>query len=179
MDQPLFSLNNEMWTVRMLQRELKIHPLVFRKQKMAKTEFAKQLKLAIVDMIRDKYITEDAYNKGYDQVPSVRRNYNMWRDNLLALYQREQFLKNVDKENKGQMAIIEDILTPYSMELYNKYTDNISINTDALEKTELTSIDMFVIQKNVPYPVLVPSFPQVTTHNKLDYGSKLNPVSKN
>jgi hypothetical protein len=32
---------------------------------------------------------------------------------------------------------------------------------------------MFVIQRNVPYPVVVPSFPTLTIHDKLDYGKKM------
>jgi hypothetical protein len=32
---------------------------------------------------------------------------------------------------------------------------------------------MTAIQKNVPFPLIVPSFPQLTTNNKLDYGKKL------
>ena len=51
--------------------------------------------------------------------------------------------------------------------------DQILINTEEFEKTNLTSVDMFVIQTNVPYPVMVPSFPKVTTHDKLDFGSKM------
>jgi hypothetical protein len=172
MDQPLFEIDNQVYTVRMLQHEMKIHPLVFRKRKMKKAEFAEQLKLAIVDMIRDKYITADAYDKGYDQVPEVRRNYTMWRDNLLALYQREQFLKQFDTTDTDQMIILEKYLNPYIKELQQKYNDQIIINTDDFESTDLTDIDMFVIQTNVPYPVIVPSFPQFTTLNKLDYGRK-------
>jgi hypothetical protein len=172
-DQPLFKLNQEVWTVRMLQQALKVHPLVFREHKMPKSEFAEQLKLAIVDMIRDQFITEDAYEKGYDQAPVVERNYNMWRDNLLALYQREKYLSDFDLTGKSQLQTVQDVLTPYSRKLYQKYNDRIKINTDVFEQTALTAIDMFVIQKNVPYPVTVPSFPQVTTHDKLDYGKKM------
>ena len=45
-------------------------------------------------------------------------------------------------------------------------------NTDQFEEIKLTGIDMFVIQNNAPYPVIVPEFPQLTTHNMLDYGKK-------
>ncbi len=36
---------------------------------------------------------------------------------------------------------------------------------------------MFVIQRNVPYPVMVPSFPTLTMHDKLDYGKKMTLAS--
>jgi hypothetical protein len=45
---------------------------------------------------------------------------------------------------------------------------------EAFEKIELTSTDMMVIQRGVPYPILVPSFPVITSDNKLDYGKKMN-----
>jgi hypothetical protein len=175
MDHPLFYLNDEVWTVGMVQQAIKVHPFVFRKHKMPKSEFAEQLKLAIVDMIRDQYITEDAYKKGYDKVPEIERNYQMWRDNLQALYQREKYLSNFDLTGKSQMTIVNDLLTPYTRELYKKYHDQVKIDTEAFENTALTSIDMFVIQRNVPYPVTVPSFPQLTVHDRLDYGQKMSP----
>jgi len=36
-----------------------------------------------------------------------------------------------------------------------------------------TRVDMFVAQDNVPYPIMVPSFPEITTDNTLDYGNKI------
>jgi len=173
MDEPLLIHDGETWTVRMLQDAIQIHPLVFRQRKMPKGEFAEQFKLAIVDLIRDQHITRDAYEKGYDRVPEVQRNYAMWADNLKALYLKEQLLGRMDTAGKSEMEIITDVLTPYTMELTAKYGSDIGINTDALEKAQLTGIDMFVIQRNVPYPVIVPSFPALTVHDKLDYGKKM------
>ena len=37
---------------------------------------------------------------------------------------------------------------------------------------KITATDMVVSQKGVPYPVMVPSFPIITTDSRLDYGSK-------
>jgi len=177
MDEPLLSHEGETWTVRTLQDAIMIHPLVFRKRQMPKNEFAEQFKLAIVDLIRDQHITEDAYDKGYDRIPEVQRNYAMWKDNLLALYQKEQFLETIDTAGKSEMEIISDDLTPFTQELTNRYQAEIEINTDAFEDIQLTGIDMFVIQRNVPYPVMVPSFPTLTMHDKLDYGRKMITIS--
>ena len=80
-----------------------------------------------------------------------------------------------DLTGKSQMTIVNDLLTPYTRELYKKYHDQVKIDTEAFENTALTSIDMFVIQRNVPYPVTVPSFPQLTVHDRLDYGQKMSP----
>ena len=43
---------------------------------------------------------------------------------------------------------------------------------DAFEAIELTATDMMVTQRGVPFPVMVPSFPILTTDSRLDYGSK-------
>ena len=42
------------------------------------------------------------------------------------------------------------------------------------ENIEITSTDMFVTQRGLPYPIIVPSFPILTSDNRLDYGSKLH-----
>ena len=46
------------------------------------------------------------------------------------------------------------------------------INLEVFEDIELTATDMVVTQKGVPYPIMVPLFPIITTDNRLDYGSK-------
>jgi len=173
LDRPLLTLDGETWRVADLQEAIQSHPLVFRKRKMVSREFAEQFKLAIVDLIRDQYITREAYNKGYDQEPAVQRNLNMWRDNLLALYQRDQYLKKIQAGRKDPLNVIEKYLDPYAQELFKKYNNEIEISTDEFEKLKLTSIDMFVVQRNVPFPVAVPSFPQFTTYDKLDYGRRM------
>ena len=43
-----------------------------------------------------------------------------------------------------------------------------------VEALKLTTTDMMVTQKGVPYPIVVPGFPIITTDDRLDYGSKLN-----
>ena len=65
-------------------------------------------------------------------------------------------------------------MNPKIDSLQNVYSDQIEINMEAFEKIELTSTDMMVIQRGVPYPILVPSFPVITSDNKLDYGRKIN-----
>ncbi len=172
-DKPFFTIDGKTWTVADFQKELLRHPLVFRKKRFPKNKFAIQFKLAVVDMVRDFYLTEEAYKRGYDRRPEVKRNFEMWRDNLLALYQKRKILEQAGVKGKNNMQIIKQILDPYLAKLREKYQDQIEINTDAFEKIKLTRIDMFVIQPNQAFPVLVPSFPQVTTHNKLDYGKKM------
>ncbi|NUM73617.1 hypothetical protein HUU40_04575 [candidate division KSB1 bacterium] len=177
LEEPLFRIDGQVWTVRDLEREIKVHPLVFRKKNLQQGEFAEQFKLAIVDMVRDRYLTQEAYKKGYDQAEAVQRNVSMWRDNLLFLYQQTQYLKSLGKQHnfsKDYLQIIETDLNPYLDSLQAKYHDVIEINTDVFEKIKLTAIDMLVLRRNDPFPVVVPSFPVITTDNRLDYGRKMN-----
>ncbi|MDZ7372828.1 MAG: hypothetical protein ONB23_02565 [candidate division KSB1 bacterium] len=173
---PFFRVDGEVWTVERFEKELLRHPLVFRKRRMTRREFPEQFRLAIADLIRDYYVTKEAYRRGYDQVNVVERHVAMWKDYLLATYQRNRYLESVGKKGeyyKQTMAVLEEYLNPYVAELRRKYQGQIEINTDAFEKIKLTRIDMFVLQKNVPFPVLVPAFPILTTHDRLDYGRKM------
>ncbi|MDZ7289739.1 MAG: hypothetical protein ONB44_07075 [candidate division KSB1 bacterium] len=176
LDEPFFRIDGKIWSVRDFEREVKIHPLVFRKKRVTKGDFAEQFKLAVVDMVRDRYLAEEAYKKGYDRVEVVRRNVEMWKDNLLFLYQLNKHLKAIGKQEdfgKEYMKIIETDLNPYVDRLQAKYANKIEINTDAFEKIKLTRIDMMVIQQNVPFPIVVPGFPVITTDHQLDYGRKM------
>jgi len=173
LDEPLFQIDGQLWTVRDFEREIKLHPPVFRKTSFATGEFAEQLRLAIVDMVRDRYLTQEAYKKGYDRVPEVQRYTGMWKDNLLFLYQQHEYLKALGKQhafNKDFMKVISEDLNPYVERLQQKYHALIEINTAALAKTPMTRIDMVVTQSGVPFPVVVPAFPLITTHHQLDYG---------
>ncbi len=179
-NEPILNIDGEIWTVNDLQGEIARHPLVFRKRKMSNREFPEQLKLAIVDLIRDKHLTEIAYKRGYDKLDSVVREKNMWQDHLVALYQKDQYLKSVGETRDfptQYLKIIEDTLNTFVDSLQNKYSDQVYINTDVFEKVKLTRIDMFVTEKNVPFPIVVPSFPVLTTDNRLDYGQKMNQMT--
>lgn len=176
LDEPFFRIDGRVWTMRDFEREVKIHPLVFRERRISKGEFAEQFKLAVVDMVRDRYLAENAYKKGYDRVETVQRNVEMWKDNLLFLYQLNTHLKTIGKQgnfSKDYFKIIEADLNPYVDSLQAKYGNQIEINTDAFEKSKLTNIDMIAIQRNVPFPVVVPGFPVITTDHQLDYGKKM------
>lgn len=175
--EPLFQIDGQLWTVRDFEREIKLHPLVFRKTSFAASEFAEQLRLAIVDMVRDRYLTQEAYKKGYDRVPEVQRYTGMWKDNLLFLYQQNEYLKAHGKQEAFQqdfMKVIASDLNPYVEQLQRKYHSLIEINTDVFAKTPATRIDMVVTQKGVPFPVVVPSFPLITSNHQLDYGRKMH-----
>lgn len=175
---PFFSLDGQIWSVGDVERLMKSHPLVFRKRRMSRNEFPEQFKLAVVDMMRDFYLTQEAHKRGYDKVPAVKLNTEMWRDHYRALNHRNRFLKTsgFDRDfGENYMQAIEEYLNPYVDRLQDKYSSIIEINVDQFEKIELTHIDMLVTQRHVPYPVMIPSFPILTTDNRLDYGRKMSP----
>lgn len=172
-DVSFLEIDGDVWTVKDLLKEMDVHPLVFRKKRMDQEEFAEQFKLAVVDLIRDKHITEDAYKKGYDKAPVVIRSMNMWQDSFLSIYHRNQYLESAGKLkslHKNTLSVIKNVLNPYVDKLQNKYSKKIEIDMDAFEEIELTHIDAFMLQENVPFPVIVPNFPVLTTDHLIDYG---------
>lgn len=172
----LFTLDGRAWTVGEFKSLLQSHPLVYRKRKMSRSEFPEQFKLAIVDLVRDHFINLDAYRRGYDQTLAVRLNEEQWRDFNLALDRRRQLLEEMGYHGNfstDYMTAINDYLNPYIDSLQTAYSDKIKINIEQFEKLELTRTDMFITQQNVPYPILVPDFPVLTTDNRLDYGNIL------
>jgi hypothetical protein len=127
-------------------------------------------------MVRDRFLTEEAYRRGYNTIDMVERNREMWSDALLARYQISDYLRTTAIDNVDSLStitLIEEHLNPYVNELQNKYNDLIEINVEEFNKIELTRTDMIVIQTNVPFPNMVPGFPQVTTDPWLDYGKKM------
>ena len=63
--------------------------------------------------------------------------------------------------------------SPVADSLFKKYSSEIKVNIPNFEKVELTRIDMVVRHEGVPYPDAVPSFPVLTTRNRMDYGSQM------
>jgi hypothetical protein len=69
--------------------------------------------------------------------------------------------------------VIKDYLNPYIDSLQNKYSDQIEVNVEEFNKIKLTRIDLITFEQNVPYPIMVPSFPQITTDHDLNYGKRM------
>lgn len=176
MDQPFFTVDGKTWTVRDFRKELMSHPLVFRQRHMPANEFARQFRFAVVDLIRDIYVTQAAYQNGYDKVNVVRRNEQMWRDAYLAIYQKNAYLKSI-RENrsfeKSYMSIIGDHLNAFVDSLQQKYHKKVQLNFDEFEHIALTSIDLYVTQKSQPYQTVVPRFPVLTTDHYIQYITRM------
>lgn len=177
--QPIFTVDGETWTVDGLMKKIDSHPLVFRKRKMKTEEFEQQLQLAIADLIRDKYLTDEAYKAGYDKINVIQRNAGMWKDSFNAQNYRDKYLHRHNLDSlfaKNYINTIDKNLKPFIDSLQVKYSDRIEINTEEFNKINLTKIDLFVTYSNEAYPMVVPSFPQLTTDQRLDYGRKMQPV---
>lgn len=172
-DQTLFSFDNKDWTVNDILKEIKKHPLVFREKKFSKEKFGEQLQLAILDVIRDKCLTEKAYEKGYDKLPDVVHENMMWKDNLNGLYEKEKLLKEVGADSlfsTNYQKVVDETLNPIVDSLQKKYSGEIIINTELLNSIKLTRTNLVVSYANSPFTQAVPTFPLITTDNKLDYG---------
>jgi len=170
---PLFTIDGKVWTVEDVAKEMERHPLVFRNKNLHKKNFAKQLKLALVDMVRDRYLAQEAYSRGFDRYPMVTHYTDMWQDATLSFWQKDVCLKSRCVNDNGQIDIITKYLDPYVDSLRRKYSDCTEIDVNEFNNIQLTGIPMFVLEGNVPFPVFVPNFPQLTTHKWLDYGKKM------
>jgi len=176
LEQPFFTIDGRTWTVEDFRKELMSHPLVFRDRKMDSNEFPEQFRLAVVDLIRDHFVTKEAYNKGYDEVDVIRRNENMWRDAFLAIYQKNLYLKSVGEKRsfaKNYLGILGEHLNSYTDSLQQRYYKKIELDFEAFEDIALTSIDLFVKQQSQPFPYVVPMFPVITTDNRIEYIKKM------
>ena len=172
-DEALFTIDGQIWTVGMYEAERKKHPLVFGSKNVGGKKFAEQLKMAIVDLIHDKYLTEEAYKRKLDEVFITNRITNMWSDALLSFYEQIQIIKEEGADKSFSYENVDKFFTPYIDELQEKYSSLIEINIEEFKNIKLTRIDFMALQKNVPYPIIVPPFPQITTDIHLEYGKKL------
>jgi len=176
-DKKLFNLNNKPWTVQMLIDLLKSRPLVFRSDRIPKQEFGEQLKLAIIDVITDHYLTQKAYESHYDNEPYVKRVEIMWKDHINALYEKDRLLRNymVDSSRTSNyIQLVETYLNPVVDSLQNAYSEIIEIDMDLFKSISISRIDMLAVQDYMPYPVTTPSFPLLTNDHILDYGTRTN-----
>ena len=165
----LLEYNGKNWTINDFNKELRSHPFVFRKRKMKRSEFPAQLRLAIADIFRDIEITRECYRAGYNRHWSINTYVDMWRQASSSQRYGAQ-IRSKYKEINNQQQWLE-FMNPVIDSLQKVYARQVQINMDAFESIELTATDMIVTQRGVPYPNMVPSFPIITTDNRLDYGS--------
>ncbi|MDZ7263092.1 MAG: peptidylprolyl isomerase [candidate division KSB1 bacterium] len=174
--QPFLTVDGTMWTVGDFRKELMSHPLVFRERHFPAAAFARQFRLAVIDLIRDRYVTQEAYRQGYDRVNIVQRNEQMWRDAYLALEQKNALLQAINQDRnfeKHYLQMISDHLNHYVDSLQQKYHKKVRLDFDEFERIHLSSIDLYVTQKSQPYRMVVPRFPTLTTIHSIEYIERL------
>jgi len=177
-DNVLFTFDHEIWTVSDFYKLLAKHPLIFRDARLPMSEFANQVRMAIADLLRDLIITQEAYALGFDNRKEVRSQVQMWNDSYLANIYKDGIFASIvvdSSEEYSSLNFIEEHLNPLIDDLQISFSDQIQINFEILDSLKLTNIDMFVAQEGVAFPIVVPSFPQLTTDTKLDYGKKMVP----
>jgi hypothetical protein len=179
LDKRFFNVGDESWTVADFREELMKHPLVFRNRKMPANAFGKEFRLAVVDLIRDIYVTRSAYQKGYDKVNVVKRNEKMWRDAMKALVHKRRILEATpagDPLSKRQSGIVGARLISYVDSLQNKYEGRIKLNVEVFDTMQFSGVDLLVKQTKQPFQHVVPGFPVLTTDHYIDYIKPMQPT---
>ena len=175
LQESFFKVGGKVWTVKDFRTALMSHPLVFRNQRMSSKEFPQQFRLAVADLVRDFYVTQEAYDAGYDQVNVVERHTEMWRDTFLALNKKHQYLESVGDTRpfaKNYHEILKETLNPYIDELQKKYYRKIELDFEAFEDITLTTIDLLVHYEQQPFRDVVPLFPVITDDHLIEYVGK-------
>jgi len=162
--------DDEKITVERLNRLIKSHPLVFRKRKISEGKFREELKLSLADLIRDVELNKKCHEQELHKDIRVKTNVDMWRD----AYSSKRFMSSLKLANKLENKMKYTFDNNVINYLQNKHSNIVKINTDMFEKIIITSTDMLVSERGLAYPFLVPSFPILTSDDRLDYGSKLN-----
>ena len=107
--------------------EILSHPLVFRKPDLDQSEYLQQFRLAVIDLVRDHYLTKEAYAKNFDQLDSIQKNVSMWKDAYLAIEHRSKVLSRQKEKLQADQPSgnFHKLMNPYITDLKNKYQDEI------------------------------------------------------
>jgi hypothetical protein len=159
----LLEIDGSKWSIAELIMQMQRRPLLFRRKHFPAKEFGPELALAIVDLVRDYYITAEAYRQGYDQNAEVRRTEQLWQDYFYAVLQREKLLAARIDSTEHTL----DYLTTQVQNLRSQYTPLIEVNREAFEQTEISAINTLVFARDVPFPVVAPGFPVLTRDDTL------------
>ena len=171
LDAPFFRVDDRVWTVRDFRNELSSHPLVYRTQAITAENFKQQFIFAIADLIRDHYLTQEGYRRSLDKDPQVKRTVAMWQDAYRALHFRNALMAQALAA--GEIDSTDNLqkrryLNEAVQRLQKKYRGQIHIDEKELNNITVTDVNMFVLQPHLPYPVVVPGFPQYTSKDQLD-----------
>jgi len=175
LDSPFFTLDKKVWTVGDFRDEVMSHPLVFRNTDADSTNFKRQFELAVVDLMRDHFLTRNAYREHLDTTADARISEEMWKDSFMSGYEAKSIMdaaldKGLIKEsdNLGKIKFWD----AYLDSLQGVYSDSIRINCNEFKKINLTHVDMVAWQPQNPYPLVVPNFPALIASGDLRYAER-------
>ncbi|NQT27315.1 hypothetical protein HQ585_18320 [candidate division KSB1 bacterium] len=169
-DNPLFTFNDEIWTIGDFKNAIASHPLVYKQKEIPAEQFPALFKEAVADLILDHMLNEEAYKRSYDKSSEVKAKAEVWHDAILAKYQLNKTLAARRAANPSDLPAGRHnakILETYIVELRDKYADQIQIYPKYLESVKLTHVPLLGFRQNVPYPIAVPSFPFFSTADNL------------
>ena len=168
---PFYRTGDRIWTVRDFKQLIIAHPLVYRTSELSKENYKFYFQKAIVDLMGDFFLTQEAYKLGMDDDYQTVRTVEMWKDALLTKRYVNAYLNEIKKRKnfdpdrmKGDSPYLDD----YSSRLILQYSDQIQINLPAFLNIRITGSPMMVIQSLQPHALAVPPFPQLTLENSID-----------
>lgn len=169
---PFFTVDNTLWSVADFKQEIMSHPLVFRIKYLNPTNFNHQFQLAIVDLMRDHYLTREAYRRSLDDLPEIVRTARIWQDASLAAQQEKNIIDAAVEQGlvkKDDRDGIRNYWESYVRDIQKKYSGSVYVNNRAFDQISLTNIDLVALQPGVPYPVVMPNFPTIIGSDNLNY----------
>lgn len=182
LDKPFFTIDGKVWTVRDFRRELMLHPLVYRKMDLSSNGFAKQFRFAVIDLMRDHFLTKDAYKKRLHKDPEVLRTEEMWRDSFVAMDYRDKLLEKaqaaVKPDSIGRNLAINQYFKDHIDSLQLRYSKSIYFDHSELDNVPITRVNLFAYKEKVPFPIAVPTFPFISTKPELGYGQPIKKSSE-
>jgi hypothetical protein len=174
LDKPFFTMDNRTWTLQDVREIIRTHPLVYRTTALDSTNFRQQFRLAIIDLMRDYYLTKSAYKRSLDKHENVKNTVKMWKDSFLA----SNKAKSIVDTGVGQGIVkrndergLSEFWNSHVITLQQKYGKSIWINHTLLDRIALTKIDMIALKPGFPYPLEVPQFPALMVSENLDYAT--------
>jgi hypothetical protein len=167
-------MDNRTWTLQDVREIIRTHPLVYRTTALDSTNFRQQFRLAIIDLMRDYYLTKSAYKRSLDKHENVKNTVKMWKDSFLASNKAKCIVdtgvgQGIVKRNDERG--LSEFWNSHVITLQQKYGKTIWINHTLLDRIALTKIDMIALKPGFPYPLEVPQFPALMVSENLDYAT--------
>jgi hypothetical protein len=169
-----FVLDKKVWTIDDFRNVIRTHPLVYRTTALDSANFSKQFKLAVIDLMRDYYLTKAAYKNKLDTHEEVMNTVTIWKDSFLSTGIQKSIIdsglaKGIFKvdDQRGRSEYWNAQLDA----LQKKYSKSIWINHELLKSVKLTKIDMIAMKPGFPYPLEVPQFPLLKASDNLKYAT--------